>query len=166
MDVSKHLKTAIEYKEKGNVHFKAGEYMKAKKAYGHILLYVRGIPGSKRTKTGYEPVVGSQGAMLSETDDAAAFELERTAYQNLAITMLKVRTTPLSSALRFSIIHEHPLNKPYPNPNPDPDPDPEPREAGGAARSDGVLRQGHRAGPHCVEGQAAQGTGSVRHGRH
>ena len=90
MDVSKHLKTAIEYKEKGNAHFKVGEYKKAKKAYGHILLYVRGIPGSKRTKTGYETMVGSDGAALSESDDAVAFGLERTAYQNLAITMLKV----------------------------------------------------------------------------
>jgi len=38
-DVKSLLKTGLEWKEKGNAHFKAGELVKAKKAYGkHVPL--------------------------------------------------------------------------------------------------------------------------------
>jgi tetratricopeptide (TPR) repeat protein len=84
------LHRAEELKEEGNHYFKQSLFSNAKSSYGKALAYVKGIPGSKRTVTGFEQIAPSTTPPLSKELDESAKELEKILYQNIATCYLKL----------------------------------------------------------------------------
>mmetsp|Transcript_11924 Transcript_11924/g.19406 ORF Transcript_11924/g.19406 Transcript_11924/m.19406 type:complete len:145 (-) Transcript_11924:475-909(-) len=88
------LDKAEEYKRAGNAFFKEGNFSRAKSNYGKCLAYCTGLPGSERSKTGYEGFqtqkVNPHIVTCTNEEDAAAAKLELICHQNIATCFLKM----------------------------------------------------------------------------
>eukprot|EP01041_Mallomonas_annulata_P002742 gene2742-5403_t len=90
--MSDNLSKCKEFKEQGNSFFKENNFKKAKVSYGKALAYIKGIPGSKRSVTGFEEITGASlnSAPLSEEIDKELLEIQKVLHQNIAICYLKL----------------------------------------------------------------------------